>query len=65
LILDSGLDDAEIILWNYQGIVVRRMSHINGTEVSIERNGLLDGVYILQVKEGASTLFTTKVIFAE
>lgn len=62
--LSHSVNNAEITIFNALGQKVRRISGINGTKLSIDRNGLEDGIYFLQLSEENNVSGTFKVILS-
>lgn len=57
--------DAELLLYNQVGSLVRNVSHISGKQVSIQRGSLAAGIYFLMINDNSHRTFATKMVIVD
>lgn len=62
LTMTQSLNNGVVYVYNLNGQKVKEIENIQGNTIEISRDGLLKGVYILQVKENEKTLITTSLL---
>jgi hypothetical protein len=62
VVLTAPLKDAEMAIYNMMGQMVKREAGINGQRVTLSREGLAAGVYLLRVSDGSGALSVRKFI---
>ena len=59
------LNNACVIIYNIQGLVVFQSNNLKGKSIVIERNALANGLYFLQLKVNDKTIDEQKIIISE
>ncbi len=62
---EKHFNDLTIKIFDLRGQMVKQVEHQNGAEISLQRNGLLDGIYFVQLIEGNRNIGTRKVIVVQ
>ena len=62
LLMNESIEDAEVVVTDYSGRMVKRFISDAEKSIQIERNGLVSGVYFVSVKSAGTTLLTKKWI---
>jgi hypothetical protein len=62
---DAPFKDATVTLCNSFGQKVMQKENISGQEFTLQRGDLLSGLYILQMKQANTLLFTAKLIIVD
>jgi N-acetylneuraminic acid mutarotase len=59
--LNRSVNDARLILYDVLGQEVQEIKNINGNEIILSRGHLPSGIYFLELSEGNSILFSSKI----
>ena len=62
---EIAFHDLTVKIFDLQGRVVRQIEHQSGSEISLQRDGLVEGIYFVQLVEGKRIFGLKKVIVGE
>lgn len=62
---EKHFNDLTIKIFDLRGQMVKQVEHQNGTEISLQRDDLLDGIYFIQLIEGNRIIGMRKVIVVQ
>ena len=59
---DVSLNDATLTVYNTLGKAVKQINNITGQTVTLSREGLSNGIYLVRITENGQTITTEKVV---
>ena len=63
--INRSLKEATLHIYNSLGQEIKRIQHLSGREVELERDNLVVGVYLLKLTEGFRIIMENKVIITQ